>query len=1047
MKSIFPPVSEEENAIRLVMFHYLLWGIVGFGGLFALTGFFLPNATARYGLLGLGYILSGLIAMWMERRNWSRLAGNVIVMILLIILTVAVGTGGGIRGLAFVNFIALTLLTGVIFSEQASVLVAGISLLIGLGFVWAENNAMLPPSVITHTPLSAWVSYAFLIPMILAMQYLHTFGMRRALYQAAQELAQRKQAEEQFRILLDGTPNALIVVNRAGKIVLSNHPTERLFGYSSGELVGQSVEMLVPKHIQQQHKAYKDAYILSPALRQMGEGRDLCGVHKNGRVIPVEVGLNPLETSDGPNTLVSVIDITERKHAGEIRQRLLEISQAALSVATPAEIVEHTLEVLRESLPFDYAGLRFVDRDAGILRFVSSVGTSEVKELTRQWEIPLDQGIAGSVVRSGIPECINNSLQDPRTIYPPGFTTKYEHTICLPMRAKGDSFGVVLIARYTDQPFTQEAFELAKMYLSHVTLAIYNAHLRQVDHTRLKELEAMYQQIQSQNEGLENQIAIRTAELNTEIAERKQKEEVLRLRNEYLTSLHKVSFDLFNRRGVEEVLNTILYNATQLLNVPYGYIGVIEGDQLIDWATIPQDLPYEKGVWHRTQLSGPLSRAFFQKGPYFADDYSTEPGLRPQTAALGVRAGVLVPITAGEVNLGVLGVFHSVPGQSFNAEEVQTLEAFAQLAALALDNARLYAQEKHEYAERKRTEDILRRHNEHLSQLHQITLEMLKLRDIDKLLQMIVDQISRLLDVDWGCLTLKEDELLVDRATLKNKPVAYEMLVSRREDDPSSPIWQVIDTGQPFIAEDYSSLPNIRTQTSSLGLKATILLPVFIKNTCQGILGIGRTRPGPGFDADEKQYGNLLARIAGIILENAQLHETLRQEAIRDPLTNLFNRRFMEESLARELQRAERSRHPLAVVMLDIDHFKRVNDTYGHDAGDTVLRELATLFKAHIRGSDIACRYGGEEFILILPETTLDNTLKRMEELRFEIKHHAISHEGTLIGHITVSFGVTIFPEHGENGKNLLKAADEALYRAKHAGRDRIMIANKAPAG
>lgn len=182
-----------------------------------------------------------------------------------------------------------------------------------------------------------------------------------------------------------------------------------------------------------------------------------------------------------------------------------------------------------------------------------------------------------------------------------------------------------------------------------------------------------------------------------------------------------------------------------------------------------------------------------------------------------------------------------------------------------------------------------------------------------------------------------------------------------------------------------------------------------------------------------------LAEQVGLALINLKLREKLRNQAIRDPLTGLFNRRYMEETLEREILRAERGQHPLGVVMLDFDHFKNFNDIFGHDAGDLLLRELGALLKMHIRGSDIACRYGGEEFVLILPETPFGIILQRVEALRFDIRQLNVQHRGQPVGTITVSGGVAMFPEHGADGETLLSAADRALYRAKAEGRDRVV--------
>lgn len=179
-------------------------------------------------------------------------------------------------------------------------------------------------------------------------------------------------------------------------------------------------------------------------------------------------------------------------------------------------------------------------------------------------------------------------------------------------------------------------------------------------------------------------------------------------------------------------------------------------------------------------------------------------------------------------------------------------------------------------------------------------------------------------------------------------------------------------------------------------------------------------------------------------IANLSLRETLRYLSIRDPLTSLFNRRYMEETLLRELVIAERTKRTLGIIMIDIDHFKHFNDMHGHDAGDTLLREFGSFLLHKIREYDIVCRYGGEEFICILPETTLEKALERAEELRISLQSFRVEHLGHALGMVTISAGVAIYPTHGTTEKTIVKAADEALYRAKKSGRNRVVAAGTA---
>ena len=173
----------------------------------------------------------------------------------------------------------------------------------------------------------------------------------------------------------------------------------------------------------------------------------------------------------------------------------------------------------------------------------------------------------------------------------------------------------------------------------------------------------------------------------------------------------------------------------------------------------------------------------------------------------------------------------------------------------------------------------------------------------------------------------------------------------------------------------------------------------------------------------------------------AESEALLKELSIRDVLTGLFNRRYLEETLAREINRSARKELALGVMMIDIDHFKHFNDRYGHAAGDELLRQLGAALRAHVRGSDVACRYGGEEFILVLPESSLEVTLKRAEQLLEVVRRLQVNYEGQPVGRVTISVGVAVTPDHGATSEAVLKAADAALYRAKDEGRDRVVVA------
>lgn len=226
-----------------------------------------------------------------------------------------------------------------------------------------------------------------------------------------------------------------------------------------------------------------------------------------------------------------------------------------------------------------------------------------------------------------------------------------------------------------------------------------------------------------------------------------------------------------------------------------------------------------------------------------------------------------------------------------------------------------------------------------------------------------------------------------------------------------------------------------------------LCVPMMAQGEALGVLNLYSNTPLPEGDSlhlgqNRQELAQTVGEQIALALSNLKLQETLRQQSIRDPLTALFNRRYLEEVLDKELRRATRNQRALAIIMLDIDHFKHYNDVFGHDAGDTVLRELAGFLQSSIRNEDIACRYGGEEFVLVLPEIQLDLVEQRAEQLRRSVKQLKLQHRGQPLGALSISLGVATTPTHGVTAENLLKAADTALYEAKQTGRDKVVTAH-----
>jgi len=352
--------------------------------------------------------------------------------------------------------------------------------------------------------------------------------------------------------------------------------------------------------------------------------------------------------------------------------------------------------------------------------------------------------------------------------------------------------------------------------------------------------------------------------------------------------------------------------------------------------------------------------------------------------------------------------------------------------------------------ERKYMESTLRQANEQMRQV----LNELQLRNSEIVL---LNEMSRLLQ---ACQTVEEAYQIV--ADLSNQlfpqttGALYLLNTSRTSVSAVASWGDLPAVEQMFAPNDCWGLRQGRTHPLSedqSGLQCLHLseplpavsycLPVQIQGEILGILHV-RSQHKENLEAAKFQLAYTVVEQTGMALSNLNLRAVLREQSIRDPVTGLYNRRYMEEALKQHLSRVTRHLHPLGIIMIDIDHFKNFNDVHGHAAGDQILRELGKFLQSHIRGEDTACRYGGEEFILIMPDVFLEAARNRAEQLRLEARELRIEDGGQSYAGITLSVGVALYPLHGRTIENVLRAADAALYRAKQEGRDQVVIAETA---
>ena len=371
-----------------------------------------------------------------------------------------------------------------------------------------------------------------------------------------------------------------------------------------------------------------------------------------------------------------------------------------------------------------------------------------------------------------------------------------------------------------------------------------------------------------------------------------------------------------------------------------------------------------------------------------------------------------------------------------------TLEA--RLAAIRESNRGL----AREVAARRKTESAMRAANKALaSNVRQ--LEALH-RDGEAL--------SRMTELLQSCAQRKEAYSVVRETAAQlfpNAPGALYIYRESRDVLEHAAAWGAAGTPQPVLPpEDCWALRlgrphfvtrqgTVRCQHAQEEDRSYACMPVLGQGQVLGLLHlaieVGGRNARPADDTERRLRA--LTDSIGPALANLKLRDALRELALRDALTGLYNRRYLEDAMLRELHRAERSKKPVSIIMIDIDHFKQFNDKYGHDAGDFVLSAVARAIVKNVRPSDIACRYGGEELAVVLPEASLESACQRAEKLRLAVLETNLTHLGQNLPAPSASFGVAVYPAHGRNLVDVLKAADSALYRAKHAGRNQVCAA------
>ncbi len=502
-------------------------------------------------------------------------------------------------------------------------------------------------------------------------------------------------------------------------------------------------------------------------------------------------------------------------------------------------------------------------------------------------------------------------------------------------------------------------------------------------------------------------------------------------------TLMEVGSVLSSTLDIDQVIKEILNQVSRLVPYDSGNVMLVKGEHAFITYARGYDSFGEKintatkAMAFKIKETANLRRMAETGKPWYISNTQANPGWIEYPGTEHIRSWVGAPIMAhGEVI-----AFFSLDKTTVNyytQEHASRLAIFAAQAGLAMENARLYAHSQ---------EDLIRE-----QRFHRITQSLTRAFDLPKMLQDAIEQTIGLLDGDAGEIGLLSDEKTQLQFNYQangpgiTMPVLKPVLAL-----PDGDIaWDVLSRRRPILL-DLTKQPKAAPHLVKAEIISAIFAPIVSGDVPLGIIQIFSLTKDKQFTNRDLALAESIGRQTGIAIENARLFKEVQKLAITDPLTGINNRGHFFTLGLQEIERNDRYRHTLSVILLDLDHFKTVNDTYGHSTGDQVLKKVTQRITEMLRKNDILGRYGGEEFTIILPETDLDAALQAAERIRAAISDQPIVIDKDISVSLTISLGVaTIAAEKSkarsaiDNFENLLEEADAALYQAKNDGRNLV---------
>ena len=679
-----------------------------------------------------------------------------------------------------------------------------------------------------------------------------------------------------------------------------------------------------------------------------------------------------------------------------LQHAILDVSGALLATLEPREVFARIAALLKEIVDYDALEVRLVDEEAQEL--YCGYAADEDAEQMQSWRSPLDVGVSGWVVQHNEAQLVNDMLRDERGALVPGTEWEPQASIVAPLALGDTVLGVLALDRLGERHFAEHELEPVTLFANLAAIAIHNAR--------------QYEEADKASRQLAEQLALSHELLSASgaVLSSLEQKEVLEHIADTLKQI--VDYDAMDVRLVDEAHEQLvaLYARDE-----------IDGQEIIDFA-IPMDVGISGWVVRHNEAQLINDMAADPRAVYI-----------PGTEQDEVQACILVPLSVGDEVIGIM-TMDRLDGRTFDERELEPARLFANLAALAIRNARQYDELETTSA---RLESQLGIQHELMS----VSTLLLSTLDQREVFVRITEMLKVIVDYD------AMDIRLLDEGTRE-----LVCIYSRDQNAELNELFRIsIDEGLAgwVIRHDEAQLVNDMAHdprgvhipgTGEDVPQASIVVPLRVLGKVTGVLCLDRLG-GRAFAAEDLEPVTLFANLAAIAIQNARTYEEMERQAISDGLTGIHNYKHFHESLKAEVSRAGRYGEHFCLLMMDLDHFKAVNDTIGHQKGDDVLRAVSGVLRSCSRESDYLARYGGEEFAMILPRTPLEEATTLAERIRASVARLDPGHPDL---HVTMSIGVSAYPQSAKDADGVLGAADAALLRAKTGGRNRVCLYSDA---